>query len=80
MNNSTVQVRNASEEMTEGNKAILEEVQRLQNATTSMKESMDEMVIGAKKINETGAQLEDISGKVKEQIAHIGNQIDQFKV
>ena len=80
MNNSTAQVRNASEEMTEGNKAILEEVQRLQNATTSMKESMDEMVIGAKKINETGAQLEDISGKVKEQIAHIGNQIDQFKV
>ena len=80
MNDSTVEVRNASSEMEEGNKLILDEVRHLQNATTVMNQSMEEMSIGARKINETGVTLNTISNKVKESIIQIGTQVDQFKV
>lgn len=53
MNDSTVEVRNAAAEMSEGNKMILQEVSSLQNFTQAMQGSMDEMGIGARKINES---------------------------
>ena len=80
MNDSTQEVRAASIEMSNGNKMILEEVQKLQSATTEMKGSMDEMSSGARKINETGAALANISGQVQDAIGKIGSQIDLFKV
>ena len=80
MNDSTVEVRTASQEMSIGNKAILQEVQMLQNATIEMKSSMEEMSVGARKINETGAALTDIAGKMRVSINEIGNQVDKFKV
>ena len=80
MNDSTTEVRNASQEMAEGSQAILKEVQALQDATLSMKQGMDEMTIGATKINETGASLGEISGQMEESIRDIGGQVDQFKV
>ena len=80
MNDSTSQVMNASEEMSEGNKAILEEIRNLQDATTSMKSGMDEMSLGATKINETGAALSGIAAQMADAISDIGSQVDQFKV
>ena len=74
------EIKKASDEMQEGNKLILSEVQQLQDVTTNMKSSMDEMAIGAQKINETGAVLTEVSDRVKDSIIKIGNQIDEFKV
>ncbi len=45
MNASTIEVKNASSEMEEGNKMILSEVQMLQNATMTMTQGMDEMSV-----------------------------------
>lgn len=80
MNNSTSEVHSASSEMTESNKHILSEIQKLQDATETMKGSIEEMHTGAEKINETGAALSTISGKVAENIKQIGSEIDLFKV
>ena len=80
MNNSTSEVHSASSEMTESNKHILSEIQKLQDATETMKGSIEEMHTGAEKINETGAALYTISGKVAENIKQIGSEIDLFKV
>ncbi len=80
MNDSTIEVKTASVEMSQGNKAILEEVQNLQNATGIMQTSVEEMTFGAKKIKETGLELREISDKMKSSIEDIGGQIDKFKV
>ena len=80
MNDSTVEVRNASNEMSEGNKMILKEVQQLQNAAMAMSQSMEEMAVGARKINETGAALSEVSGQINSSIGKIGEQVDKFKV
>lgn len=80
MNNSTSEVREASREMADGNKSILEEVTMLQDATIAMKVSMEEMAVGADRINATGAALSDISEKIEQSISEIGTQVDQFKV
>ena len=80
MNESTSEVRTASQEMSAGNKAILEEVKRLQDATMIMKDGVDEMKIGATKVSESGTTLTEISSKVKDSIEEIGGQIKQFKV
>ena len=66
--------------MSEGNKAILEEVRVLQDTTGDMKTSMQEMSHGASKINETEEALELISKHMKDSIVEIGNQINQFKI
>ena len=66
--------------MKEGNKAILQEIQMLQNSALSMKTGMDEMAIGAQKINETGATLASLSDQMEVSIDGIGNQIDMFSV
>ncbi|MBR0099888.1 MAG: methyl-accepting chemotaxis protein, partial [Treponema sp.] len=80
MNDSTVEVRNASNEMSEGNKMILKDVQQLQNAAMTMSQSMEEMAIGARKINETGAALTEVSNQINNSISKIGEQVDKFKV
>lgn len=80
MNDSTVEVQNAASKMTEGNRAIQQEVDRLQGFTDSMKSGIDEMSSGAKEIDKSGEVLESISEKVKESIDKIGKEIDQFKV
>ena len=80
MNDSTSEVRIASREMSEGNKAILDEVKNLQSATGVILNSVDEMARGAQRINETGETLNVISSKMRSSISDIGNQIDQFSV
>ena len=66
--------------MSEGNKAILEEVRNLQDATGVMQDSMNEMRVGARKINETGEALRGIANQMEDSIQEIGGQIDQFRV
>ena len=80
MQDSTLEVKNASAEMEEGNKMILKEVQALQDASMNMTQSMEEMSIGAKNINETGAALSEVSDQINHSIDKIGVQVDQFKV
>ena len=64
----------------EGNKAILSEVQILQNVTGVMQDSVKEMTSGASKIDETGQSLKNIAGKMEDTIKKIGTQVGQFKV
>ena len=66
--------------MAEGNKAILAEVQTLQNVTGVMQDSVKEMTTGASKIDETGQSLKTIAGKMEDTIEKIGTQVGQFKV
>ena len=80
MNNSTVEVRTSSEEMSEGNKAILDEVKSLQEATDAIKTSVTEMADGARQIKDNGNTLGDISEAMGQSIELIGSQIDLFKV
>ena len=80
MNDSTSEVKTASYEMSEGNKAILSEIRKLQDATDGMKQGMDEISVGARRINETGSTLGSIAMEVKSSIDKIGDQVDLFKV
>jgi methyl-accepting chemotaxis protein len=80
MNDSTIEVKTASVEMSQGNKATLDEAKNHQDATGIMQTSVDEMSHGAKRIEETGSSLRDISEKLKSSIDEIGTQIDKFKV
>ncbi|MFA6937765.1 MAG: methyl-accepting chemotaxis protein, partial [Treponema sp.] len=70
----------ASKEMSDGNKAILEEIKILQDATVLIRDSMNEMSIGAKGINQTGVNLTEISKKMEKSIEQISGEIDLFKV
>ncbi len=80
MNDTSDEVKTASFEMAEGNKAILDEIKVLQEATFSIKDGMDEMSSGARRINETGAALSELSRQMDESINNIGVQVDKFKV
>jgi methyl-accepting chemotaxis protein len=79
MNDSSLEVRNAGQEMMAGNRAILEEVKNLQDVTGLIQDSMKEMSVGATKINETGEALRGISEQMKLAIDEIGSQIDKFR-
>jgi methyl-accepting chemotaxis protein len=68
------------ESVQRGQKAILDEVKRLQDATVSIQEKVSEMKTGASKISETGSKLDGISQSTADTIERIGSQIDQFKV
>ena len=80
MNDSTVQVQQASQKMTSDSRTIMKEVTSLQDESVSMKKGMDEMGASAEKINTTGSALSKISAIVEQSIAEIGHQIDQFEV
>lgn len=80
MNDSTQEVKVALNEMSAGNKAILQEIKNLQNATLIMKDSVSEMSIGARRINETRATLSNVAEEMSNSIDKIGNQNDLFKV
>ena len=80
MNDSTLEVRTASKEMSEGNQAILTEIRQLQTATFAIKESMDIISSTTEKITETGQSLDKITKIMYDSILEIGNQVDQFKV
>ena len=80
MNDSTDIVLSAVNEMSEGNAAILKEIQNLQASTTELKQSMDQMEAGAESIRQTGTTLSEISSQMEASIKEIGGQVDQFQV
>ena len=66
--------------MSEGNKLILVQINKLQEVTSMIKDSISEMSYGAQKINETGAALSGVSKEVSDSIESIKGEIDLFKV
>ena len=80
MNDSTLEVQKASQNMADESKLIVEEVKTLQTETDSMKTGMEQMSASAHQINTTGNTLADISEIMKKSIDDIGTQVDQFTV
>ncbi len=80
MTNHTSEVLSASKEMSVGNKAILIEVENLQDSTNSIKDNMIKISRNADKINESGNELKEIAPKMKTSIKNISLQIDRFKI
>jgi methyl-accepting chemotaxis protein len=80
MNNSTMEVRTASAEMTEGNKLILHEIQKIQVAADQMDENMNYMNNESQKILEKAQNLSDINELMEGTIRDIAVRIEQFKV
>ena len=79
MNESTDQVQNASQEITTASKAIISDVEILQNETKVMGQSMDEMGLSADKMQEAGLTLAGVSKSVEASIEEIGKQVDLFE-
>ena len=63
-----------------GQKAILEEIRRLQDATASMKDSISEMTVGTKKIEQSGVQLKNLAVGIPTAIRQVADEVDLFKV
>ncbi len=80
MNGSSLEVQNASKEMSQDSRVIMEEIGRLQNETASMKQGMSEMSASASKINAVGNSLSEISKLMEDSITKMGMQVDQFKI
>ena len=80
MNNSTLEVRSASKEMSLGNQSILAEIKELQDITSAIESSMEFMTETTEKLNETGLALNEITKTMNSSIEEIGSQVDQFKV
>ena len=80
MNDSTAEVQKASQHMTEGSRAIMDEVETLQQETDAMKHSMGEMSRSADRIGQMGNSLTSISSVMEKSIVEIGEQVDQFSV
>ena len=79
MNDSTAEVQKASQHMTEGSRAIMDEVETLQQETDAMKHSMGEMSRSADRIGQMGNSLTSISSVMEKSIVEIGEQVDQFE-
>lgn len=80
MNNSAMEVRTASSEMTAGNQLILDEINKLQVTSEQMDSSMNDMNTEAQRILERGKTLSEISGRMGATIEDIAVRIEQFKV
>ena len=80
MNESSQEVQNASKEMSQDSRVIIEEIGRLQTETASMKQGMSEMSASASKINAVGNSLSEISKLMEDSISKMGMQVDQFEI
>ena len=67
MNDSTLQVQKASQEMTANSRQIMNASSSLQEKTETMRVGMSEMGSSAKKINMTGDALSEISVLMEQQ-------------
>lgn len=66
--------------MSEGNKLILQEIQKLQVAAEQMDENMNYMNNESQKIFEKAKSLSDINERMEATIHDISIRIEQFKV
>ena len=80
MNDNASEVRYASHEMSEGNRAILTEVDQLRQTTDVIHGSMDKISSSAGSIRDTGDALAEIANNVEAAVGQIGDQIDLFTV
>ncbi len=80
LNSSTTEVRDASQNMTEGSRVIMDEVGTLQKETEAMRISMAEMTHGADRIEQMGSSLTEISLVMEKSINELGEQVNQFEV
>ncbi|MBQ3838008.1 MAG: hypothetical protein II814_12900, partial [Treponema sp.] len=80
LNNNSTQVKQSSNEMTQGSQAILHEVEMLENATGGMKRGMEDMKTGAAMISNVSDQLQSLAVEMQNAIDSIGNELGQFKV
>ncbi|MCL2758832.1 MAG: methyl-accepting chemotaxis protein, partial [Treponema sp.] len=79
-NEITFQVKNESEEMSEGSKEVINESKNLENVTANITSGMSEMAIGADQINTAVIRVREISGKNKESIEELVKAVSHFKV
>ena len=79
MNGSTQQVQDASQEITTASRAIIDDVDVLQNETKVMGQSMDDMGLSADKMQNAGLSLAGVSKAVEASIDEMSKQIDLFE-
>lgn len=80
MENSSAEVRRASESMSEHTRNITSIVENLSSATDKSKESVLEMERDLNNIKNGGEMLKDISSNVDDSIKRISGQIGTFTV
>ncbi len=78
MNDNSIEVRTASKEMSEGNKAILTEITNLQTATGEIKDTLAEIQQATKKIDETRESLVKVSANMNKSISDVATQLSAF--
>ena len=80
MDNNTIEVKNASQKMSEANTVILSEFQNLQNSIDSLETNMASISDGAKTISTNGVRLTDSFHRMNDSVKTIGDEIERFKV
>ncbi|MFA6508556.1 MAG: hypothetical protein WCT14_20830, partial [Treponemataceae bacterium] len=79
MNEITIQVRAGSQEMSAGNAAILDEMERLLSSAQEIHENVNEMSSGADEINGGTRQAAETADATRETIQKMDAAIGCFK-
>ncbi|MBO7638177.1 MAG: methyl-accepting chemotaxis protein, partial [Treponema sp.] len=80
MNDSSDQVRIASDEMDRGSQTIVKEVDSLKQVSSSIQEIVQAMGGTVNRIKKSDESLLHITGDMNQSIERIGKQIDEFQV
>ena len=73
-------IKDGSSEMLEGNRAVADEMKKLDALTRLISDSMQEMTVGAKEITATIVEANDITQQNKESIDSIVEIMNRFTV
>ena len=80
MNDSSDQVRIASDEMDRGSQTIVKEVDSLKQVSSSIQKIVQAMGGTVNRIKKSDESLLHITGDMNQSIERIGKQIDEFQV
>ena len=80
MNDSSDQVRLASNEMDRGSQTIVKEVENLKQVSSSISGIVKTMDVTVNRIKKSDESLLNITGDMNQSIDRIGKQIDEFQV
>ncbi|MBP5441784.1 MAG: methyl-accepting chemotaxis protein [Treponema sp.] len=80
MNDSSDQVRYASDEMERGSQTIVNEVENLKQVSSSISKIVHSVGETVNRIKESDDSLLNITGDMNQSIDRIGSQIDEFQV
>ena len=80
INDTTLEVKNGSDEMLESGKQIVQEMHSLDEATTKMQKAMKDMVDGTTEITNAISSVDDCSNRNRAGIANLGVEIGFFKL